>query len=159
MDGDFVVVQAQCFFEVIDVELGSVTYTEIADDQAEDDVPDVMPKEARGVRTPAITVAGKMLDEADLGEASGLREPVNASTNLEVHEAASFKSIEVVAFHDFVGEHFQADADVFITGWWQVRSKIEVGNVQSTPFLVAGYDGVVDKHLTVSNEAVRTETS
>jgi hypothetical protein len=39
---------------------------EVVDDQAEDDVSNVVSEEARGVRILPVAVAGEVLDEADL---------------------------------------------------------------------------------------------
>ena len=64
-----------------------------------------------------VAVAGQVLDEADLRQAAGLREPVHAAPDLEVYEAAALKAIELISFHDFVGDHFGADADVFVARW------------------------------------------
>ncbi len=54
-----------------------------------------------------------MLDEADLRQAAGLRESVHTAADLEVYEAAALQAIELISYHDFFGEHFGADADVF----------------------------------------------
>ncbi len=76
-----------------------------------------MSKKARVVQTLSVAVVGKVLDEADLRWPSGLRESVHVVTNFEVDEASAFHAIEVISFHDFVGDHFDADADVIISGW------------------------------------------
>ncbi len=55
-----------------------------------------------------------MLDETDLRQTAGLREPVHAAPDFEVHEAAAFHAIEQISLHNFVGEHLDADADVFV---------------------------------------------
>ncbi len=65
-NGDFIVVEPQCFFQVIDVGLGSISHAEVVDDQIEDDVSSAVSEEARGVRTLPVAVAGEVLDEADL---------------------------------------------------------------------------------------------
>jgi hypothetical protein len=80
----------------------------------EDNVAGAVSEQARGVRALLVTVAGKVLDEADLRQMAGLREPVHAAPDFEVHEAGAFQAIELIPFHNFVGDHLDADADVFV---------------------------------------------
>ncbi len=65
-DGDFVVVECKCFFQVINVGLCSVSHAEIVDYQAEHDVAGAMAKQAWGVGALVITVTGKVLNQVDL---------------------------------------------------------------------------------------------
>ena len=62
-----------------------------------------MSEQARGVGALVVAVAGQVLDEADLRQAAGLREPVHASPDFEVYEAAALQAIELISFLDFVG--------------------------------------------------------
>jgi hypothetical protein len=66
MNGDFVIVEFQSFFQVVDVGLEPVLHSEVVDDHAEDDVSGAVAEEARGVWTLPVAVAGEVLDEADL---------------------------------------------------------------------------------------------
>ena len=114
-NGNFIVVESQCFFQVIDVGLGSISHAEVVDDQAEDDISSAVSEKARGVRTLPVAVASEVLNEADLRQASSLRKPVHAAPDFEVYEAGVFQAVEMISFHNFVGDHFGADADVFVT--------------------------------------------
>jgi hypothetical protein len=50
-----------------------------------------------------------------LRQTAGLREPVHAAPDFKVHEAGAFQAIESIPLHYFVGEHLDADTDVFVT--------------------------------------------
>ncbi len=97
-----------------DVGWGTVPYAEVVDDETEGDVAGAVSEQARGIRTLVVAVAGQVLDEADLRQAAGLGEPLHTAPDLEVYEAAALHAIESISYHNFIGEHFGADADVFV---------------------------------------------
>jgi hypothetical protein len=138
-DRNFVIVKFKGRFQVFDIGLWAVPYAEVVDDETESSVAGAVSEQARGVGALVVAVAGQVLDEADSRQAAGLREPVHAAPDFEVYEAAALQAIEHISFHDFGGDHFSADADVFVARRWLGSAEVKVRNVQCSPFLFAGY--------------------
>ncbi len=53
-------------------------------------------EQARGIGALVIAVAGQVLDETDLRQAAGLREPAHAAPDFEVYEAAALHATELI---------------------------------------------------------------
>jgi hypothetical protein len=115
---------------------------EVIDDETEGDVAGAVSEQARGIGALKVAVAGQVLDEADLRQAAGLWEPVHATPDFEVYEAAAHHAMELISFHNFVGDHSGADADVFVARRREGGAEVKVCDIQRSPFLFAGHDGV-----------------
>jgi hypothetical protein len=72
------------------------TPSEVVDDETEDDVAGLVSEQARGVGALMVAVAGQVLDEADLRQAAGLREPVHTAPDFEVYETAALHAMELI---------------------------------------------------------------
>ena len=140
--GDFVVVEFQSPFKMINVVLRSVANAKVVHDESEHDVACLMFEEARSISALIVAMASEVFYESNLRQAAGLWESVHALANFEIDEAAMFHAVKVVSEHDFVGNHFERDAKILISRGRERCAQIEICDVKCASFFVAGHDRV-----------------
>ena len=143
--GDFVVIELQSIFKVIDVVLRAIANAKVVNDEGEHDVACMMFEEAGSVSALLVAVVSEVFDESNLRQAACLWESVHTLADFKVDEAAMFHAVKVITAHDFFGNHFEGDAKILISRGRERCSQVKVGDVKCTPLFVAGYDGVYNE--------------